>query len=79
MQSQWTKVTEDFKSREGIYGGIYTENPLLIGQSIKRPLTPFVNHTNFSNSFTRLNNTSCLKPTRIAELSSSFHFSQFES
>lgn len=48
MQSKWIQNEEELNSRgQRLYGGIFTDRPMVIAQSIKRPLTPFIHHMNF--------------------------------
>lgn len=41
--------------KQNLYGGIFTDRPMLIAQSIKRPLTPFIHHLSFHcpNGYTK--------------------------
>ena len=79
MQSQWIQSKGELNTREhGLYGGIFTDRPLVIAQSIKRPLTPFINHINFINPNVNTKKILLGGSNQRFEFTSSYNFNEFD-
>lgn len=80
MENQWIQTESDFKSgKPMLYGGIFTDRPSLIAQTIQRPFAPFIHHITFHNSNSRSKSLFFEEPHQNFDFDSSNSFKKINS